>query len=113
MGLLPSWNSRSKPKRCGLNRIDAPGALFALIRGSGYAGGYTRVTDFIRAWRAGAGKETKTFVPLKFHLGEAFQFDWSEGRLGGGGHLPLHAGLAYEAARQPGFLVGGPPQPRA
>ena len=32
-------------------------ALFAQIKASGYAGGYTRVTDFIRAWRASAGQE--------------------------------------------------------
>jgi hypothetical protein len=53
-------------------------ALFAQIKASGYAGGYTRVTDFIRTWRASAGKDIKAFVPLKFGLGEAFQFDWSE-----------------------------------
>jgi transposase len=53
-------------------------ALFAQIKASGYAGGYTRVTDFIRTWRASAGEDIKAFVPLKFGLGEAFQFDWSE-----------------------------------
>jgi transposase len=53
-------------------------ALFAQIKASGYAGGYTRVTDFIRTWGASTGKDIKAFVPLKFGLGEAFQFDWSE-----------------------------------
>jgi transcriptional regulator with XRE-family HTH domain len=53
-------------------------ALFIQIKASGYTGGYTRVTDFIRAWRGSAGKDVKAFVPLKFDLGEAFQFDWSE-----------------------------------
>ena len=52
--------------------------FFAQIKASGYAGGYTRVTDYIRAWRYGAGKDIKAIVPLKFDLGEAFQFDWSE-----------------------------------
>ena len=78
-------------------------ALFAQIRASGYAGGYTRVTDFIRAWRASAGKETKAFVPLKFDLGEAFQFDWSEEGLVVGGiyhrlqvsHMKLCASRAF------------------
>src|SRR5450432_1776011 len=28
-------------------------ALYAQIKAAGYAGGYTRVTDFIRAWRRG------------------------------------------------------------
>ena len=59
--------------------------LLAQIRLSGYQGGYTRVTDFIRAWRADAGKGLKAFVPLKFELGEAFQFDWSEEGLVVGG----------------------------
>ncbi len=41
------------------------------------------LTDFIRAWRerAAAKVSTRAFVPLKFELGEAFQFDWSEERL--------------------------------
>jgi transposase len=78
-------------------------ALFAQIKASGYAGGYTRVTDYIRAWRADAGKEIKAFVPLKFELGEAFQFDWSEEGLVVGGiyhrmqvsHMKLCASRAF------------------
>jgi transposase len=78
-------------------------ALFAQIKASGYAGGYTRVTDFIRAWRASAGKDVKAFVPLKFDLGEAFQFDWSEEGLVIGGiyrrmqvsHMKLCASRAF------------------
>jgi len=78
-------------------------ALFAQIKASGYAGGYTRVTDFIRAWRASAGKDVKAFVPLKFDLGEAFQFDWSEEGLVVGGiyhrmqvsHMKLCASRAF------------------
>ena len=49
----------------------------------GYAGSYSRVAAFGRAWRAqqltlqqSAGKAV--FVPLSFAPGEAFQFDWSE-----------------------------------
>ena len=78
-------------------------ALFAQIKASGYAGGYTRVTDFIRAWRASAGKDVKAFVPLRFDLGEAFQFDWSEEGLVVGGiyhrmqvsHMKLCASRAF------------------
>jgi transposase len=78
-------------------------ALFAQIKASGYAGGYTRVTDYIRAWRASAGKDVKAFVPLKFELGEAFQFDWSEEGLVVGGiyhrmqvsHMKLCASRAF------------------
>ena len=72
-------------------------ALFAQIKLSGYAGGYTRVTDFIRAWRASTGKDAKAFVPLRF------QFDWSEEGLVVGGiyhgmqvsHLKLCASRAF------------------
>ena len=78
-------------------------ALFAQIKASGYAGGYSRVTDFIRQWRATEGKKPHAFVPLKFELGEAFQFDWSEERLVIGGvwrkllvaHLKLCASRAF------------------
>ena len=53
-------------------------ALFEQIKASGYQGAYSRVTDYIRAWRVGCGNGIKAFVPLQFDLGEAFQFDWSE-----------------------------------
>ena len=78
-------------------------ALFAQIKTDGYAGGYSRVTDFIREWRGRAGKVPHAFVPLKFELGEAFQFDWSEEGLVIGGiyrrmqvsHLKLCASRAF------------------
>jgi transposase len=78
-------------------------ALFVQIKASGYAGSYSRVTDFIRAWRANEGKDIKAFVPLKFELGEAFQFDWSEEGLVVGGiyrrmqvsHMKLCASRAF------------------
>ena len=41
-------------------------ALFVQITGQGYRGGYTQVTDFIRAWRDESGKGKKAFVLLKF-----------------------------------------------
>jgi len=80
-------------------------ALFAEIKVAGYSGCYSRVTDFIREWRAGEGlaASTKAFVPLKFELGEAFQFDWSEEGLVVGGiyyrmqvsHMKLCASRAF------------------
>ena len=79
-------------------------ALYVEIKAAGYDGGYTRVTDFIRAWRQGEGQavSAKAFVPLAFELGEAFQFDWSEEALVIGGiyrrlqvaHLKLCASRA-------------------
>lgn len=55
--------------------------LLEELQQAGYDGGYTQLTDYIRAWRkAGVGDAGKqAFVPLKFQWGEAFQFDWSEG----------------------------------
>jgi transposase len=78
-------------------------ALFAQVKASGYLGGYSRVTDFIREWRATEGKKPHAFVPLKFDLGEAFQFDWSEEGLVVGGiyrrmqvsHMKLCASRAF------------------
>ena len=80
-------------------------ALCAQLRREGYKGGYTRVTDFIRYWRhsVGQAQARRAFVPLKFDLGEAFQFDWSEEGLVVGGiyrrlqvaHLKLCASRAF------------------
>jgi hypothetical protein len=74
-------------------------------QGAGYDGGYSRVTDFIRAWRQGEGQSASAnaFVPLAFELGEAFQFDWSEEGLVVGGiyyrmqvsHMKLCASRAF------------------
>jgi transposase len=53
--------------------------LFAELKAQGFDGDYSRVTEFIRGWRdAGGQVVTRAYVPLKFELGEAFQFDWSE-----------------------------------
>ena len=86
-------------------------ALYAELKVQGYAGGYTVLTDFIRHWReqAGANAPTRAFVPLKFELGEAFQFDWSEERLVIGGiwrkllvaHLKLCASRAFVLVAYP------------
>ena len=74
-------------------------ALHAQISSEGYAGSYSRVTDFVRAWRQGEGQSvsTKAFVPLAFELGEAFQFDWSEEGLvvAASATACRHAGLAW------------------
>ena len=80
-------------------------ALKAQIAEQGYRGGYTRVADFVREWRWGSGRAlaARAFVPLKFELGEAFQFDWSEEALVMGGiyrrlqvaHLKLCASRAF------------------
>ena len=79
-------------------------ALLTQIQAQGYLGGYSAVTDFVRAWREKtATSPAKAFVPLNFELGEAFQFDWSdEGLMVGGvfykvqvAHLKLCASRAF------------------
>jgi transposase len=80
-------------------------ALLAEIKATGYAGCYSAVTDFVRAWRKGEGlaANVAAYVPLNFELGEAFQFDWSEEGLVVGGiyyrmqvsHMKLCASRAF------------------
>jgi transposase len=80
-------------------------ALYAELKAQGYSGCYSRLTDFLRQWRQdeGQGLAGNAFVPLRFELGEAFQFDWSEERLVVGGvyrklqvaHLKLCASRAF------------------
>jgi transposase len=92
-----------KERRTGL-------ALYREIQAAGYSGGYSRVTDFIRAWRQGSGGAPTAFVPLTFEPGEAFQFDWSEeGVIVGGiyykaqvAHLKLCASRAFWLVAYPG-----------
>lgn len=79
--------------------------LHAEIKAAGYTGGYSGVTDFVRAWRQGEGQAVNVtaYVPLNFELGEAFQFDWSEEGLVVGGiyyrvqvaHMKLCASRAF------------------
>jgi transposase len=88
-------------------------ALYTEVRAAGYAGGYTRVTDFIRAWREAAGQAAlkKAFVPLEFALGEAFQFDWSEeGLVVGGIYYRLQVSHMKLCASRAFWLVAYPSQ---
>jgi len=77
-------------------------ALFLQIRAQGYRGSYSRVTDFIRAWRNESSLGKQAFVPLSFEQGEAFQFDWSE-----------EGGCPHEVVCESSLLVGGLPDASA
>jgi transposase len=88
-------------------------ALHAEIKAAGYAGGYSRVTDFIRTWRLGEGQSVSNaaFVPLAFELGEAFQFDWSEeGLVVGGIYYRLQVSHMKLCASRAFWLVAYPSQ---
>jgi transposase len=57
--------------------------LYADLVGLGYEGSYNRVAAFARGWKEECHRleqtsGRRTFVPLIFAPGEAFQFDWSE-----------------------------------
>jgi transposase len=85
--------------------------LFQELVTAGFDGDYSCVTAFIRQWRLETmGPSLKSaFVPLKFALGEAFQFDWSEESLLIGGihrkvllaHLKLCASRAFALMAYP------------
>ena len=77
--------------------------LFAALQAEGFDGDYSRVTDFIRGWRADGGRAlTQAYVPLAFAPGEAHQFDWSEEHLVIGGVwrklLVAHLKLCFSRA---------------
>jgi transposase len=85
--------------------------LFQEIRKDGYAGGYTIVCDFVRNWRNQGGQSKTAYVPLKFALGEAFQFDWSEEWLVIGGiHRRVLAAHTKLCASRAFMLSGYPSQ---
>jgi transposase len=88
-------------------------ALYAEIKAAGYDGGYSRVTDFIRAWRQDEGQAAvaNAFIPLAFELGEAYQFDWSEeGMVVGGIYYRVQVAHMKLCASRAFWLVAYPSQ---
>lgn len=85
--------------------------LLQELRAAGYCGGYSQLTAWLRRFRQAFGHSAtaRAFVPLKFALGEAFQFDWSEESLRLGGlhrkvqwaHLKLCASRAFFLSAYP------------
>jgi transposase len=87
--------------------------LFTAIQKEGFTGGYTTVTDFIRSRRNQAATVgvKSAYVPLKFELGEAFQFDWSEEWLMVGGiHRKILAAHTKLCASRAFWLTAYPTQ---
>jgi transposase len=85
--------------------------LFKEILNEGYTGGYSIVCDFIRNWRNQGRQGKSAYVPLKFALGEAFQFDWSEEWLVIGGiHRKVLAAHTKLCASRAFMLSGYPSQ---
>ena len=86
-------------------------ALLIQIQTRGYTGGYSQLTAFIRQWRGKEGKALKAFVPLRFELGEAFQFDWSEeGMVVGGIYYKMQVAHLKLCASRAFWLVAYPSQ---
>ena len=86
--------------------------LFGQLKQLGFNGRYSRVSEYVRRWRAeGATGAKSAFVPLKFALGEAFQFDWSEeSLLIGGLHRKLLVAHTKLCASRAFHLVAYPTQ---
>ncbi len=86
--------------------------LYEAIPQDGYTGSYSQVTEFFRRSREQATVNSKSaFVPLKFELGEAFQFDWSEEWLVIGGiHRKILAAHTKLCASRAFMLSGYPTQ---
>ena len=86
--------------------------LFETIKKEGYTGGYSILTDYVRDRRKGSATSGKSaYVPLKFELGEAFQFDWSdEWLMIGGVHRKIQAAHTKLCASRAFFLSGYPTQ---
>ena len=87
--------------------------LFEAIKKDGYTGGYSILTDYVRNWRNGStlGSGKSAFVPLKFQLGEAFQFDWSEESLMiGGVHRKIQVAHTKLCASRAFYLSAYPTQ---
>ena len=86
--------------------------LFDAIKKEGYTGGYSILTDYVRDWRKGVITSSKSaYVPLKFELGEAFQFDWSdEWLMIGGTYRKIQAAHTKLCASRAFFLSGYPTQ---
>jgi len=86
-------------------------ALLIQNQAQGYTGGYSQLTAFIRQWRGKEGKALKAFVPLRFELGEAFQFDWSEeGMVVGGVYYKMQVAHLKLCASRAFWLVAYPSQ---
>lgn len=54
--------------------------LFECLQVEGYTGSYSPIQRYVKAWKAGVGKQPKpqsVYVPLSFPMGETCQFDWS------------------------------------
>jgi transposase len=85
-------------------------ALYRQLLALGFKGSYSRITEFVRRWRGGANVKA-AFIPLKFELGEAFQFDWSEETLViGGMHRKVQLAHTKLCASRAFLLVAYPTQ---
>jgi len=85
--------------------------LFQAIQEQGFKGSYCRVSEFVRKWREQGESVTakSAFVPLKFQLGEAFQFDWSEESLVIGGVLRKVLAAHTKLCSSRAFILSGYP----
>lgn len=110
-GPLQEWLAADthRPKRDRRTAL----VLYGELRKLGFPGSYTRVSEYVRRWREAGFREvgSAAFVPLKFTLGEAFQFDWSEeGMVVGGLYRRLQVAHIKLCANRAFLLVAYPTQ---
>src|SRR5574343_671894 len=88
-------------------------ALLEQLKAAGYGGGYSRLTDYIRAWRAAQGGAAvgDAYVRMRFELGVAFQLEWSvEALVIGGVYQRLQVAHMKLCASRAFWLVAYPSQ---
>lgn len=77
---LNSWLHRES--RRGRKQRKSAKQLHSDLVQLGYTGSFDRIAAFARQWRQEqrqhANTAGKSYIPLRFKPGEAFQFDWSE-----------------------------------
>ena len=93
-GWLKTKAGKSRKERRTVKKLHAD--LVAL----GFIGSYARVAAFARRWRSDRQREQqttgrRTFVPLHFDPGDAFQFDWKPDHPIRAGHLTRTLALIY------------------
>lgn len=77
IGWLQAQSTQARKQRRSVKQ------MYRELCSQGYSGSYDRVAAFARHFRQAqreeqGGANRKTYIPLSFAPGEAFQFDWSE-----------------------------------
>jgi transposase len=108
----PSWRRGCVPTAIVPGGNNAPPRCCSQLQAIGYPGTYTRVTAFIRQWKAPAARPPPGLRAVALSPGEAFQFDWSREYAFVGSHAKMPLDLAHVklACSRAFWLVAYPTQ---